>query len=219
MKTFLQATSVLVGLVGTICGLAQATFAYDLKISHGEARDTLLEMLKDPAMNSGEAKGESKLIQVLHSYRTQQSPGTPVIQDGPFVGFVLQNQIVSGWSDIYDGQYQDEYKKNVTDITYGGMLDILMQAIESGKLPDEIKGVGEQIGMCLAKKVEAADESCKLDNSDTIPKKPSILKLGWMKYTCDMPVLSATTSPCNARKAIFAFAQTGIVRVVIRPEP
>lgn len=179
----------------------------DLKISHSDARETVLEMLKD-----GDSETLGNVADMIREYRTEPAPGTQSIRDGAYVGFVIQNYIAApdSWKTLYDAQYKVAYKKNVDDITYEGLLDVLMSAVVANELPPEVKKTGDQIGVCLAKKVMAgAGDACKLDNSDTIPPKPSVIELGWMKLTCGIPVISG--SSCCARKAVFNYAKQQLI--------
>jgi hypothetical protein len=204
--------------VGLNVCFAQAQ-SYDLQISHGDARDTLLEMLKEPSIPA------EKIAQMVRSYRSTPVPGIPTIQDGPYVGFILQNQIAddshdptckvdathdckSSWETIRDGQEKSFYDEYVNQLTPSGLYDLLMKAIANNVLPaGSLKKTGDQIGSCLAEKIEkgAGEKSCPaLDDSSSLGSRPSVLKLAWMKYTCFMPFV---TSPCNARHTVYAYAK------------
>src|SRR6185437_13394726 len=176
--------------------------------SHSVNRQTFLEMLKDPEMDS---QGQDALLQMLQSYRQDPVSGGLSISQGPFVGYIIQNEVLPKWSKLYDENYAEDYDNYVTHGTYEKTFDLLMKGIAGGaKLPDSLQSTADQVGSCLANRIEqtSEDQGCKLDNSDAIPPKPCLLQLAWMKYTCFIPFI---TSPCAARQAIYADAKEQLI--------
>jgi hypothetical protein len=200
---------VLFSLLYSCVASATASQQYDLQISQDEARGVLNELLKDSPQS------EDKILQLLNSYRAKSVNGTPSIEDAPFVGYILKNQIVDGWSDLYKAQYDKNFDLYVTHPTDVRLFDMLMGAVAANQLPNtevkvdgksiNVKSEGDQIGACLAKRVEEVDaDKCDdptvTDNSDDNPEAPGILTLAWEKYTCFIPFI---TSSCKARKSIY----------------
>ena len=173
--------------------------------SFGGTREVVLEMTKDSGVSA------DQLAQGVLSYRTQKISGLPLIEESPYVGFVVEEEIVKKWDSQYQTQYKAQYQQHVFKDSYEDWFDMLMSAEAAGELPAALSQVSE-IGSCLAKKVEDASESsgCKLDNSDTVPAdKPSVADLAWMKYTC---FASFVTKPCEARQKIFNYAKPFLIQ-------
>jgi hypothetical protein len=177
-------------------------------------RETLVEILESP-----QASSELELEKIearVRSYRLTPVPGTLSIQDSPFVGYVLQNEVLPEYASLESSEYPAQYAANVTDLNLEGLFDLFMGQVIQGGLTGDIKKMGDEIGPCMAKKIEEAKDektsqgelSCPaLDSSDKIPKKPSTLTLGLMKYTCSMGVYR----PCAIRKAVYASAKKELI--------
>jgi hypothetical protein len=177
----------------------------------GLERDVLAQVLQ-----SSEAVTpayQQKVAGLLEAYRMGPVPNTPTIAGAPFVGYVFENQILPGYAATYDSQYADAYKNNVTNLTLEGIFDLFLDEVINGGLTGDLAKAGKQIGVCMAKKVERAKgSSCALDSSDRPEKKPSLIELGIMKYTCDVPFFRRATTPCEVRKAIFAVSKPTIIK-------
>jgi len=180
-------------------------------------RGQLAEMLQSGF--AATPAGQVQAAGILQSYRfnaitsTDPSTSAPTIAGAPFVGYVLQNEILPEYASTYDSQYAQAYKDNVTDINLEGIFDLFMGEIINGGLTGDLAKTGNEIGVCMAKKIKLGkSESCVLDSSDRLEKAPSKADLALMKFSCGVPVFEDVASACKVRKAIFADAKPTLIK-------
>jgi hypothetical protein len=186
------------------------------------ARDTLNQMLQFYAQDSSSLSSselpatETSIENLIRSYRLAMPKGTSSIADAPFVGYIVQNELLPSYGSLEQGQYPGAYAQNVTDATLEDLFDTFMGQVEAGGLTGAIAKAGNEIGACLAKQVEEGKSaSCPLDVTDAKPKnKPGIFKLAAMKLTCRFPL--HFFSPCKVRQAIYAVAKPELI--TLRPQ-
>jgi hypothetical protein len=159
---------------------------------------------------------EISVENTVRNYRLAPINGTSSIADGPFVGYIVQNELLPSYSFIEQSQYPAAYASNVTNATLETLFDTFMGQIEGGGLTGAIAKAGNEVGACLAKKVEEGkSDSCPLDVTDAPPAdKPGFFKLAMMKLTCRLPF--KTFDPCNIRQAIYAVAKPELI--TMRPQ-
>jgi hypothetical protein len=113
---------------------------------------------------------EISVENTVRNYRLAPINGTSSIADGPFVGYIVQNELLPSYSFIEQSQYPAAYASNVTNATLETLFDTFMGQIEGGGLTGAIAKAGNEVGACLAKKVEEGkSDSCPLDVTDAPP--------------------------------------------------
>jgi hypothetical protein len=185
------------------------------------ARDTLNQALQFYGQDSSSTSAQGlpateAAIEKLNQDRLSPIEGTSSIADGPFVGYIVQNELLPSYSSIEQSQYPAAYASNVTNATLEDLFDTFMGQIEGGGLTGAIAKAGNEVGACLAKKVEEGkSDSCPLDVTDAPPtNKPGIFKLAMMKLTCRLPF--KIFDPCKIRQAVYAVAKPELI--TMRPQ-
>jgi hypothetical protein len=205
---------------------ASASFA--LTVSRSQARETLLGILDEARASASAPSAEAtvELVKLLRSYRSASAPAVLSIGDAPFVPFVISSELPTIWGTpavpatatspvvpaqpgLYQSMHDQKLAELLAAIPLDSLLDGFMKMVVDGTATGDLAKTAKEIGPKLARKIIAGgkDASCKLDLSDAIPKKPSLLAQAWVKLTAGWSFPSA----CHARQVIFASAKAQLI--------
>jgi hypothetical protein len=182
------------------------------QLSRAEMRASVLGFLDDGSARGADDKElRAHLKDWVLAYRVSDRPlppGAVTIENGPYLGLVIQQKLGELYPVLYDSTYAAQYDEYVVHPKLELIFDQFIDGYLEGSLPPDLQRSASALGACLARKVQRGkSDGCVLDESAAI-NKPGRFKLFEAKLGCRFPLPGA----CATRQLVFNEAKEDLIK-------